>query len=292
MTIQISTIKKTGLSLGAQAPIEQSETQDDVRRRSNDFPDMESGGFEGESLDDSYTQAPIDVQDDERILTHKHFGHPQDHPVALRHRKASADPLHKEEDKLIDQWKDLWDKAKKGECTPIELGTMKTIRGRLDEINGTRSDDARRILGDDQAEGTQGWPVQDLDTHRGSPMHKSLDASMMLAGQIDKAFGHDEPNYPQDEPESDGIHGSMPKPTLGEVVHDVKHSEEEGPMPEPTFGEQLDLLSTERKAVGPANQPLVPSTNLLSTTRTQGSSANKAFGTHAIPFTQGPIKSG
>src|SRR6476619_4109206 len=45
---------------------------------------------------------------------HSHFGHPDRHPVRMRHRKVSADPLHKEEDGLIDEWFDLWDKAKAG----------------------------------------------------------------------------------------------------------------------------------------------------------------------------------
>lgn len=78
---------------------------------------------------------------------HRHQGHPDSHPVMLRHRKVSADPMHKEEDGLIDEWKDLYDKAAKGECTAMELARINEIRGRIDEINASRSSDAQAILG-------------------------------------------------------------------------------------------------------------------------------------------------
>lgn len=78
---------------------------------------------------------------------HSHFGHPDAHPIRMRHRKMSADPLHKEEDGLLDEWYDLYDKAKQGQCTAQELKRIEEIRGRIGEINSSRSTDAERILG-------------------------------------------------------------------------------------------------------------------------------------------------
>lgn len=78
---------------------------------------------------------------------HSHFGSPNPHPIRMRHRKASADPLHKEEDSLMDEWYDLYDKAQQGQCTAQELKRIEEIRGRIGEINSSRSSDAERILG-------------------------------------------------------------------------------------------------------------------------------------------------
>lgn len=134
MTIYVgqSVVKKQGgMGLGAQAPLPPAQ------------------------VEASFTQAPIDVVESDagrKVLTHRHFGHPEEHPVTLRHRKASADPMHAEEDKLIDEYKDLYDKARKGECNPLEMKRIHELRGRLQEIQATRETDARRILGRDMLE--------------------------------------------------------------------------------------------------------------------------------------------
>lgn len=208
-------------------------------------------------VEDTYTQAPVDVREDQnQSMVHRHQGHPDEHPVSLRHRKTSADPLHKEEDKIIDQFKDLWDKAKRGECNPLELAAMRTLRGRLEEINNTRLSDAQRILGGsvDNNESLGAFSPQEPEVERdtyekpalaakpklakSSSLRKSADAAIMISGMIMNGV---EPNYPADEPEDDGTHGSMPDPTDGEVSSDIEHTEEDGPMPEPTFGTQVDF---------------------------------------------------
>ena len=124
--------KQGGMSVGTQMPIPASPV-----------------------VETSYTQEPIDVVErraDRKVLTHRHFGHPEEHPVTLRHRKASIDPLHGEEDKIIDEYKDLYDKARRGECNSLEMRRIQEIRGRLQEIQASRETDARRILGRDMVE--------------------------------------------------------------------------------------------------------------------------------------------
>jgi len=136
-------------SLGMQSAISKSETATELERRQDgEGPFVEQGPIEAETVDESFTQAPIDVRENERSLEHRHFGHPDAHPVGMRHRKISSDPSHREEDHLLDEWKDLYDKAKSGSCTPMELRRIRDIRGRLEELNATRIEDARRIIGD------------------------------------------------------------------------------------------------------------------------------------------------
>jgi hypothetical protein len=257
MTIAVgqSVVNKQGMSVGTQAPL-------------GPVPAVEA----------SYTQRPVHVAEtgpDRKVLTHRHFGHPEEHPVTLRHRKASADPMHGEEDKIIDEYKDLYDKARKGECNPPEMRRIQELRGRLQEIQATRETDARRILGDDMLEGadvqghtfslkpkappaqpaprrpsgsnllTQTASLRSGKTFKGEGLAKargpevdpdeelessvswSLDAVVMVSDSILKAVG--EPSYPADEPEDDGIHGSMARPAYGSVAHDIEHPETEGP---------------------------------------------------------------
>lgn len=125
-----------GISIGAQKPfnvqkpdIENTVTQDEV-----DTVEFEGG-----------TSTNLIMP----RLTHRHYGHLEDHPIALRHRKNSLDPLHGEEDKLVDEFKELFDKAKKGECNPVEMGRLQSIQGRLSEIQASRQEDARRLLAEE-----------------------------------------------------------------------------------------------------------------------------------------------
>lgn len=268
MTIYVgqSIVKKHGgMGLGAQRPA----------------PEVEA----------SFTQEPIDVAEstpERKVLTHRHFGHPEEHPVTLRHRKASADPSHGEEDKIIDEYKDLYDKARKGECNPLEMKRVHELRGRLQEIQATREGDARRILGRDMVEAadaqggtfslkprtapakpaapkpsggnllTQTASGRSGKTFKGEypedyygddveeegglestiswSVEKAVDAVLMASSTIMKAH-NGEPHYPADEEEDDGIHGSMPDPTFGEVAHDVQHAGQAGPYSgDVTFG--------------------------------------------------------
>lgn len=218
--------KQGGMSLGTQGPISPS-------------PAVEA----------SYTQEPTTVEEVQakKVLTHRHFGHPEEHPVTLRHRKASIDPMHNEEDKIIDEYKDLYDKAKKGECNPLEMKRVHQLRGRLHEIQASRESDARRILGDDMLEAAAGFslappkpPQQSAPpkitgnnlltqtasarsgkTFKSYPIKKTVDSAIMATDSILKSH-RGEPHYPADLPEDYGIHGSMTDPTEGEVVSDIR----------------------------------------------------------------------
>lgn len=95
------------------------------------------------NLQAAETQAPRETVDAE---THRHYGHPEDHPVGLRHRKASQDPLHKEEDGLYDQFKELRDKANRGECSPAELIGLREVQGKLASIQHERKRTAQALL--------------------------------------------------------------------------------------------------------------------------------------------------
>ena len=172
-------------------------------------------------IEATYTQDPIEVVEAGHALTHRHFGHPDEHPVAMRHRKGSADPLHGEEDKLVDEYKDLYDKARRGECTPAELGRVRDIRGRLSEINAAREGEARRVLGSMGEWDRDGDGFAIGQKHRPSrrpagTLSKAVDAAIMATGDISK--GHGEPNYPDDDPYDYGTDGSMTDPTFGEGV--------------------------------------------------------------------------
>lgn len=102
------------------------------------------------------TQKPMKVQlsdgtepDGPDILTHRHMGHPGEHSIALRHSKASADPLHKEEDKLVDQYKELYRLAMEGNLPPARESEMLETIAKLKEIQATRLEEAQGVVGYD-----------------------------------------------------------------------------------------------------------------------------------------------
>lgn len=210
MSIQISQrfLKLNKHSLGEQAPIEE---------------------IAPETLETSYTQDPIEVVEVKGdTVMHRHFGHPHEHPIAMRHRKSSSDPLHGEEDKLVDEYKDLWDRAKKGECSPNEIKRIKEIQGRLSEINSTRQEDAKRILGEmletsqDQESfniGNREKEPKNIPMGRVSnfPIKKALDAVSLVSSKLEKAH-HGQPHYPDTDPEHYGTKGTMKTPTIGEAI--------------------------------------------------------------------------
>ncbi len=90
-------------------------------------------------------------------LTHRHFGHAQDHHIALRHRKTSADPLHGQEDKLVDEYRDLFEQARKGELAAAGMTRLRAVEGQLREIAATR---------EAEAQGVAGAGPDDLEKHR------------------------------------------------------------------------------------------------------------------------------
>lgn len=160
----------------------------------------------GDIAASAVTQRPVETVDDPNgsedsgdrgdqrgtDLTHRHFGHPQEHPVALRHRKKSADPLHGEEDSLVDEWKDIREKATRGECSPQEMSRMRQVKGRIDEIQSTREGDARRIVGDELNNG-----MDDSAAWLG----KAMDAATMVAESVLRnASGHKHYLHPGEKP--------------------------------------------------------------------------------------------
>lgn len=77
--------------------------------------------------------------------THRHYGHPDDHPVGLRHRKASQDPLHGQEDKLYDELKELRDGAGRGELSPMQMTRLREVQGQLQAIQHQRMQEAQQL---------------------------------------------------------------------------------------------------------------------------------------------------
>lgn len=164
---------------------------------------------------------------------HRHQGHPETHPVRLRHRKTSADPLHKEEDGLVDQWKDLYDKAQQGMCTPQELQQLEQIRARVGELNASRATDAERILGLSmamnsirKAQDLVGQPVHVVDS---SPKKFEVKLEQKDESWRNKAseYGDPEPKdiipnndgYKDQEDHSESVWGTVPKDNRVNVVY-------------------------------------------------------------------------
>jgi hypothetical protein len=109
-------------------------------------------------------------------LTHRHFGMAKEHPVALRHGKSGMDALHKEEDKLVDEYRDLFAKARQGVASHQDIARAQEIKRALGEMNQRRLDEARTILeglnmGSDRVSGhapvrqPQPRPVHGHDVH-------------------------------------------------------------------------------------------------------------------------------
>lgn len=269
MTIAVgqSIVSKQGsMSVGTQMPIQAP-------------PTMEA----------SYTQDPVDVAESDpsrKVLTHRHFGHPEEHPVTLRHRKASVDPMHGEEDKVIDEYKDLYDKARRGECNPVEMKRVHQLRGRLQEIQASRESDARRILGGDLLEAaaspgggfslkppapmqqpappkvtggnllTQTASGRSGKTFKAYPIRKAVDSAIMATDSIMKSH-HGELHYPADRPENYGVHGSMPHPASGDVAHDVQHATATGPYSRDVTGGRISEKAGQdgRRYLHPGEEP-------------------------------------
>lgn len=102
-------------------------------------------GHQAPIYNDAVTEEP--KHEEIRQLTHQHIGAPDAHPIAMRHRKGSADAAHGEEDKLVDEYMVLYDKAGKGACTSQEMGRIQEIKASLGGINQQRQNEAARILG-------------------------------------------------------------------------------------------------------------------------------------------------
>lgn len=133
-------IVKHAMGLPKQVPVDDDEGQEHPL-----MPGEEEGDSRGPIGDASAQGEGEAAGDQKNILMHAHAGHVEPHPVALRHRKGSADPLHGEEDKLVDEYKDLYEKAGKGMCTGLELMRLREIRGQLKEIQGKRAGEAEAI---------------------------------------------------------------------------------------------------------------------------------------------------
>jgi len=118
-----------------------------INKRQMDLTGVQPRGGSGGGLASDVQLSDGSPADQPDVITHRHFGHPQEHPIALRHSKESMDPLHKEEDKLVDQYKQLYRKAQQGLLSPVEEAGLLGIMGKLKEIQATRADEASNVLG-------------------------------------------------------------------------------------------------------------------------------------------------
>lgn len=87
-------------------------------------------------------------QMDLQLPTHRHYGHSKEHPVHFRHRNKSADPLHKEEDKLVAEWKDIAEDMSRGNVDPQAQQRLEQINQRLKQIQDERHSEAMEVIGE------------------------------------------------------------------------------------------------------------------------------------------------
>lgn len=194
VTFGHSQVKKSKMSMPVQAPVQKHAT---VMPHKHGRADGVNQPRQPDMVDKGMMQAGM----------HSHPGSPQAHPIRQRHRKGSADPLHKEEDTLMDEWHDLYDKAKEGMCTAQDLARIEQIRGRIDEISSSRTGDAEKILGIAmkalrKAEGTiEGFQVEDDDLADNTPDWQGREAEY---GKPEIGNYSGEPNHSKVVPENEG----------------------------------------------------------------------------------------
>lgn len=136
-------------------------------------------------------------------LMHAHSGHSAPHPVALRHRATSMDPLHKDEDKLVDEYKNLYEKAGQGLCTGVDLMRLREIKGQLRELQGKRQAEAQKIasaFGGMEQKGFRVDPSGAMSADYAAPLDQDKDE----LGHGSEKRGQGSPGMPVGHPHGPG----------------------------------------------------------------------------------------